>query len=155
MEHPEDKALERLLGQVKLPEAPLGFEHRVLARLREERERTAWAKFKNWWHDLGFGYQGGLTAACATLVLLASAGMFVQWEHKKDSAQVMAALEAFDQYQQNQEKFFSSVDPLLNARQQARMRILQNMADNRVRQILNAVQTPGQRPAGAPAGNPD
>jgi len=105
MEHPEDQALERLLGQVKLPDAPLGFEHRVLARLREERGRSAWAKFKHWWLEQSYGFQGGLTAACATFVLLASAGMFAQWEHKKENAQVLAALEAFDQYQQNQEKW--------------------------------------------------
>lgn len=59
------------------------------------------------------------------------------------------------EFQLNQEKFFTNVDPLLNARQQAKIRILQNMADNRIRQILNAVQPPVQRPGAAPATNPD
>lgn len=56
-------------------------------------------------------------------------------------------LDAADaEFQNNQEKFFGSVDPLLNARQQARIRILQNLADNRIRQALNAVQNgAGQR----------
>ena len=47
-------------------------------------------------------------------------------------------------FQANQEKFLSNVDPLLNARLQAKVRILQNMADNRLRQLLDAVQ---QNPA--------
>jgi hypothetical protein len=45
-------------------------------------------------------------------------------------------------FQSNQEKFFSSVDPLLNARQQAKVRLIQIMADNRIRQALQAVQNP-------------
>ena len=52
-------------------------------------------------------------------------------------------------YQMNQQKFFASVDPLLNVRQQAKIRIIQEMADNRIRQMLNAIQNPagqGQRP---------
>ena len=60
------------------------------------------------------------------------------------------------EFQMNQQKFFSSVDPLLNIRQQAKVRILQNMADNRIRQMLNAVQNPaGQRQAPAPATGPN
>jgi len=59
------------------------------------------------------------------------------------------------EFQLNQEKFFTNVDPLLNARQQARIRILQNMADNRIRQILNTVQAPGQRQNAPPATTPD
>ena len=64
---------------------------------------------------------------------------------------------ADSEFQLNQEKFFTNVDPLLNARQQGRIRILQNMADNRIRQILNTVQPPpGQRQGAAvPATNPD
>jgi hypothetical protein len=50
--------------------------------------------------------------------------------------------------QTNQERFFNNVDPLLTARQQARVRILINMADNRIRELLNAAQNP---PANAPA----
>ena len=63
-------------------------------------------------------------------------------------------LDAADaEFQSNQEKFFSSVDPLLNPRQQARIRIVQNMADNRIRQVLNTIQNPQRQ--GAPAQNPD
>src|SRR5262249_18356861 len=58
--------------------------------------------------------------------------------------------------QANQQKFFNNVDPLLNARQQAKVRILQNMADNRIRQMLNAVQNnAGQRQGVAPAQSQD
>jgi len=45
-------------------------------------------------------------------------------------------------FQSNQEKFLGNVDPLLDARQQARLRIFQVMADNRMRQILTNVQNP-------------
>jgi hypothetical protein len=45
-------------------------------------------------------------------------------------------------FQANQEKFLSNVDPLLNVRQQAKLRIFQVMADNRMRQILNSLQNP-------------
>jgi len=48
-------------------------------------------------------------------------------------------------FQSNQEKFFSSVDPLLNARQQAKVRLIQIMADNRIRQALQAVQNPARQ----------
>jgi hypothetical protein len=55
-------------------------------------------------------------------------------------------------FQANHEKFYKNVDPLLNPRQQAKLRILQNMADNQIRQLLNEVQNPNpQRPA---AGQP-
>src|SRR5437016_12069635 len=43
-------------------------------------------------------------------------------------------------FQANQEKFLSNVDPLLDAKQQAKLRIFQVMADNRMRQILTNVQ---------------
>ena len=43
-------------------------------------------------------------------------------------------------FQANQEKFLSNVDPLLNPHQQARLRILQIEADTRIRQYLNALQ---------------
>jgi hypothetical protein len=43
-------------------------------------------------------------------------------------------------FQANQEKFLSNVDPLLDAKQQAKLRIFQVMADNRMRQILTSVQ---------------
>lgn len=40
----------------------------------------------------------------------------------------------------NQERFLSSIDPLLNTRQQGRVRIFQQVADQRMRQMLNRVQ---------------
>jgi hypothetical protein len=40
----------------------------------------------------------------------------------------------------NHEKFLRNVDPLLSPRMQARVRILQNQADNRIRQMLDALQ---------------
>jgi hypothetical protein len=43
-------------------------------------------------------------------------------------------------YQSNQEKFLANVDPLLDTRQQAKLRIFQVTADNRMRQILTRVQ---------------
>jgi hypothetical protein len=47
-------------------------------------------------------------------------------------------------FQANQEKFLHNVDPLLDARQQAKLRIFQVMADNRMRQILTSVQNPNR-----------
>jgi hypothetical protein len=65
-------------------------------------------------------------------------------------------LDAADsEFQANQEKFLSNVDPLLNLRQRAKVRVLQNMADNRIRQYLNAVQNPAQRQGAGPAQAPD
>jgi hypothetical protein len=43
-------------------------------------------------------------------------------------------------FQKNQERFLSSVDPFLNPRQQARFRLVQNQADLRLRQMLEEVQ---------------
>jgi hypothetical protein len=43
-------------------------------------------------------------------------------------------------FQANQEKFLSNVDPLLEPKQQAKLRIFQVMADNRMRQMLTSVQ---------------
>ena len=43
-------------------------------------------------------------------------------------------------FQASQEKFLGNVDPLLDARQQAKLRIFQVMADNRMRQLLTNVQ---------------
>ena len=47
-------------------------------------------------------------------------------------------------FQSNQEKFLSNVDPLLDARQQAKLRIFQVMADNRMRQLLTNVRNPNR-----------
>jgi hypothetical protein len=41
---------------------------------------------------------------------------------------------------ENQERFLSSIDPLLNTRQQGRVRIFQQMADQKMRQMLNQIQ---------------
>jgi hypothetical protein len=40
----------------------------------------------------------------------------------------------------NQERFLSSIDPLLNTRQQGRVRIFQQVADQEMRQMLNRIQ---------------
>jgi hypothetical protein len=58
------------------------------------------------------------------------------------------AIQDFDaadaDFQANQEKFLSNVDPLLDAKQQAKLRIFQVMADNRMRQMLTSVQNPNR-----------
>jgi hypothetical protein len=64
--------------------------------------------------------------------------------------EIKRAIRDFDsadaEFQANQEKFLASVDPLLNARQQARLRVFQIMADNRMRQLVDEIQSGGQRP---------
>jgi len=50
------------------------------------------------------------------------------------------------EFQANHEKFLNNVDPLLNARQQAKVRILQNVTDNRIRQMLEQLQNPNNPP---------
>jgi hypothetical protein len=61
--------------------------------------------------------------------------------------------EADAEFLANHEKFLRNVDPLLTPRQQARVRMLQNQADNRLRQMLEALQNPSgpARRANAPA----
>jgi len=44
--------------------------------------------------------------------------------------------------QANQERFLSNVDPLLRPRQQARVRMFQQVADQRMRQFLNSIRNP-------------
>lgn len=106
MEYPEDQSLDRLLNKLDLPQAPLGFEHRVMARLREEREQTGWMKLWHWWNGQTLAFHGGFTTACAAVIVLASLGIFWQWEEKKQKNEnLFSALEAFEQYQQNQEKW--------------------------------------------------
>lgn len=65
--------------------------------------------------------------------------------------ELKAAVREFDSadaaYQSSQEKFFTSVDPLLDARQQAKLRIFQVMSDNRMRELLTAVQNQNRPPA--------
>jgi len=48
-------------------------------------------------------------------------------------------------FQANQERFFNSVDPQLNVRQQARIRLMMEMTDNQIRQLLEAAQNPNQQ----------
>jgi hypothetical protein len=66
---------------------------------------------------------------------------------EEDLKRLVRDIDAADaEFQANQEKFLSNVDPLLNVRQQAKIRVLQNLADNQIRQALNAVQNQaGQR----------
>jgi hypothetical protein len=52
-------------------------------------------------------------------------------------------------FQSNQAKFLSNVDPLLNARQQAKLRLIQVAADNRIRQALQNAQNPARENAPA------
>jgi hypothetical protein len=49
-------------------------------------------------------------------------------------------------FQANQEKFLSNVDPLLDTKQQAKLRIFQVMADNRMRQMVTSVQNANRGP---------
>jgi hypothetical protein len=52
----------------------------------------------------------------------------------------------------NQQKFLMNADPLLTSRQQAKVRIFQAMADQRIRQMLDRIQnaTPNQQQQAAP-----
>jgi hypothetical protein len=52
----------------------------------------------------------------------------------------------------NQQKFLNNTDPLLTVRQQAKVRIFQAMADQRIRQMLDRIQnaTPNQQQQLAP-----
>jgi exonuclease VII large subunit len=52
--------------------------------------------------------------------------------------------------QSNQEKFLSNVDPFLNTRQQAKVRMFQVMSDQRIRQMLDRIQNLGNRQAVRP-----
>ena len=47
--------------------------------------------------------------------------------------------------QANQKKFLSNIDPFLNPRQQAKVRIFQVTSDQRIRQMLDRIQNPGNR----------
>jgi hypothetical protein len=67
--------------------------------------------------------------------------------HAVDAADVEA--------QNNQDKFLSSVDPLLTPKQQARLRLFQVNADNQLRQYLNTVQNSNRGRAQEPAPQPE
>jgi hypothetical protein len=60
--------------------------------------------------------------------------------------EILRATSEFDKadadLQANQVKFLSTVAPLLNPRQQARVRIFQQMADRRLLQMINSARTP-------------
>ncbi len=47
-----------------------------------------------------------------------------------------------DEIQVNQQRFTDNVDPLLDTREQGRLRIFLDMSDQRIRQILNRIQNP-------------
>jgi hypothetical protein len=55
------------------------------------------------------------------------------------------------EFQANQERFLKNVDPLLTPRQQAVVRMVQIMADNRIREALETVQNPNQQRPNAPS----
>jgi hypothetical protein len=71
---------------------------------------------------------------------------------ESDLARATRELDAADSDSQaNHARFLSNIDPLLNPRQQAKARLLQNIADNRVRQLLEDAQNAnGQRRLAAP-----
>jgi hypothetical protein len=54
------------------------------------------------------------------------------------------------EFQANQERFLKNVDPLLTPRQQAVVRMVQIMADNRIREALESVQNPNQQRQNTP-----
>ncbi len=47
--------------------------------------------------------------------------------------------------QANQQRFMTNADPLLNTRQQGKLRIFLDMSDQRIRQILTGIQNPPAR----------
>jgi hypothetical protein len=53
--------------------------------------------------------------------------------------------DADTEFQANQERFFSSVNPQLNTRQQARIRIMMEMTDNEIRRLLSEAQNSNQQ----------
>jgi hypothetical protein len=61
------------------------------------------------------------------------------------------AIREFDQaesdMQTNQERFLNNIDPLLNVRQQARVRIYLRNADRQMLQLLNSIRNAGNAPA--------
>jgi hypothetical protein len=55
----------------------------------------------------------------------------------------------------NQERFLTNVDPLLDTRQQAKVRIFQATSDQRIRQMLDRIQNAGQNQQQLAPGNRD
>jgi len=83
------------------------------------------------------------------LEMLQQLRMVVQRTNSTDE-EILRATSEFDKadadLQANQTKFLSTVAPLLNPRQQARVRIFQQVADRRLLQMINSARNPaGQR----------
>ena len=83
------------------------------------------------------------------LEMLQQLRLLIQRPNSTDE-EILRATSEFDKadadLQANQLKFLSSVDPLLNPRQQARVRIFQQMADRRLLQMINSARNPeGQK----------
>jgi hypothetical protein len=74
--------------------------------------------------------------------------MLVQRTNSTDE-EILRVTSEFDKadadLQANQVKFLSTVAPLLNPRQQARVRIFQQMADRRLLQMINSARTPASQ----------
>ena len=83
------------------------------------------------------------------LEMLQQLRMVVQRTNSTDE-EILRATSEFDKadadLQANQTKFLSTVAPLLNPRQQARVRIFLQMADRRLLQMINSARNPeGQK----------
>jgi len=83
------------------------------------------------------------------LELLQQLRLLVQRTNSTDE-EILRATSEFDKaeadLQANQAKFLSTVAPLLNPRQQARVRIFLQMADRRLLQMINSARNPeGQK----------
>jgi hypothetical protein len=60
---------------------------------------------------------------------------------------VIRALDGADaEVYSSQQDFMRNVDPLLDIRQQAKLRIFLDMSDQRIRQMLNGIQNPAAQP---------
>jgi len=74
--------------------------------------------------------------------------MLVQRTNSTDE-EILRVTSEFDKadadLQANQVKFLSTVAPMLNPRQQARVRIFQQMADRRLLQMINSARTPASQ----------
>jgi hypothetical protein len=67
----------------------------------------------------------------------------------EDLNRLVRDLDATDaEFLANHQQFLSNVDPLLNDRQRAKVRLLQTAADNRIRQTLDALQNPNAQRQG-------
>lgn len=82
------------------------------------------------------------------LELLQQLRMLVQRANSADE-EILRVTSEFDKadadLQANQVKFLNTVAPLLNPRQQARVRIFQQMADRRLVQMINSARNPAEQ----------